>query len=430
MRQSHHVSDRDFRVTSEKPAAPAAREHAPKVHWFLWAGRETASARLQGYHTHAHLSAAGISSELVLAPPVMLFDTPWHREKNHRITRLVRGGVAVFVKLRGAATELLMKDLMEAGAWVVYVDCDLEPQHRIGFAADVVVCPTTELAAHYRSEGARRVVVIPDGVDYWLPRENLAGRHPPRRELTVGWVGHSSNWPTLEMVRSVVGEPEFADFRLLTVSDHPEADVKWRLDEMPGNLAKMNLGIIPTARDAAARVKSNNRLTLFMAAGVPVIAGRIPAYQAVIREGVNGFHADTAGELRDALQRLREAGARTAIARQAHADASALFSDEVVGAEWRRLFDELAANPKTAGLLHAPVTACERAAALRDARTVVFESLFHHVWERGSRRLALPCLWKLIALAPGNRDARRSLAGLAAGFRFRSTRQKPPLGHG
>ncbi|MGH8019348.1 MAG: methyltransferase domain-containing protein [Opitutaceae bacterium] len=419
-----HVPDRDLRAVAFKPLRPAIAERRAEIHWFLWASRATASARLQGHYIHEHLSRAGVSSHLVLTPPVMLTDTPWHWEKNSQMIRLVRDGIAVFVKLRGAGTEQLMKNLREAGAWVVYVDCDLEPRHRTGFAADVVVCPTPALAAHYREGGAADVRVIPDVVDYWIQPEALRSRNVEKRKLTAGWVGSAGNWPALESVRAILSEPEFADFSLLTISDHPGADIVWRLEEMPANLARMDLAIIPTAGDASAKAKSNNRLTLFMAAGVPVIAGRIPAYEAIVREGVNGFHAGTDDEFRTALRKLRDPAARSKIAVQAYADAQNRFSREVVGNQWRALFDELAAHPKPHGWLHGPVDARERTAALRDARAIACEALFRLVWKRGSKRRALGCFGRLLQLAPFSAEARRLLAGIAASWLRRRARLK------
>ncbi|MBP6228963.1 MAG: hypothetical protein KA472_13605 [Pseudomonadales bacterium] len=66
-------------------------------------------------------------------------------------------------------------------------------------------------------------------------------------------------------------------------------------------------------------VKSENRLTMKMSIGLPVIASPIPSYLPVINQGVNGFLAQSPREWRSLLDQLRDPDLRGAMGAKARA---------------------------------------------------------------------------------------------------------------
>jgi glycosyltransferase involved in cell wall biosynthesis len=98
-------------------------------------------------------------------------------------------------------------------------------------------------------------------------------------------------------------------------------------------LVEADIGVIPIVADAdpaviapAWKVKSENRLTMKMSAGLPVIATPIPSYEAVIEHGVNGFLARTRHDWDRCLDALRDPELRREMGEHARRSVSARFS--------------------------------------------------------------------------------------------------------
>lgn len=110
--------------------------------------------------------------------------------------------------------------------------------------------------------------------------------------------------------------------------------VAWEADGVYDAMQQADVGIIPVETDPARgalsrwQVKSENRLTMKMAMGLPVIATPIPAYEPVIRQGQNGFLAHNRAEWLSYLSALRDPGLRQSIGQQARQTALAAYSME------------------------------------------------------------------------------------------------------
>jgi glycosyltransferase involved in cell wall biosynthesis len=94
---------------------------------------------------------------------------------------------------------------------------------------------------------------------------------------------------------------------------------QWNPLSVYDTLVAADIGIIPIdsnesdSADAAWRVKSENRLTMMMAIGLPVIAYPIPSYEALIVTGRNGFLAKSKREWSEYLRILRDPVSRKTI---------------------------------------------------------------------------------------------------------------------
>jgi glycosyltransferase involved in cell wall biosynthesis len=135
-------------------------------------------------------------------------------------------------------------------------------------------------------------------------------------------------------------------FELKTISNHPDATVPWSLETVQREVFTGDIAVIPTSGTDRARAKSNNKLTMFMAWGMPVVTGELPAYSKVIVSGVNGIIADSVDDWSKALLALRNAKARAAMGIRARRDVLQRYSIDSIGNEWIDLLNRLRRNPQ------------------------------------------------------------------------------------
>jgi glycosyltransferase involved in cell wall biosynthesis len=170
----------------------------------------------------------------------------------------------------------------------------------------------------------------------------VSARPSDRREgLSLLWVGARANFPSLDRIRPILERPEFRDLRLVTVSDHPDADVPWSTESARREIAAADIAVIPCLDTPAALAKSNNRLTMLMGAGLPVIASPIPAYRTVVESGRNGFLAEGSEDWASALRTLRDPETRKVLAEGARRTAWSRFAPELIAGRWESLLEEL-----------------------------------------------------------------------------------------
>lgn len=308
------------------------------VAWLLYGDRSVASSRLQGYHIHDRMTGR-LDSRLAFAPPTALLDVPWGPRERGWLCRAARGGVVVLQKIRGERTEQLVRDLSHEGVATVYVQCDLEPENLLPTLCNVVVCPSRQMSDHLTAMGCQRVEFIPDPIEtsWAVP----APVRPARRGLRLCWVGHRTNWEGLAEIREILREEEFADIELVTISNHPDADIPWSMEAVHEVLPGCDLGVVPVGVGAAFQVKSSNRILLFMAAGLPVVAGRLRSYEEVIEHGRNGFLAQSADEYRAAFRSLRDPAIRAIISRAAFDESRRDFGIDRIADRWAALIESI-----------------------------------------------------------------------------------------
>jgi glycosyltransferase involved in cell wall biosynthesis len=77
-----------------------------------------------------------------------------------------------------------------------------------------------------------------------------------------------------------------------------------------------------------------------MSVGLPVIVTPIPAYEAIVKQGSNGFLATSPQEWMRAFDILRDPALRRRIGRDAHDDVSVRFSKQPQADKWLAVLDE------------------------------------------------------------------------------------------
>jgi glycosyltransferase involved in cell wall biosynthesis len=290
------------------------------------------------------LAEAGFNARIVF-DPVIGTETP---DLTGVFERICEGGfkVIVFQKIHGQAVERLALRLSNVGIKTVYLVCDIVDP---GMAAstDATIVVTDYLKSLYPVYLQHKIHTVHDGIenpeimkDQWWGDRGTTGRR--LRAVLVT----SSNLDALPVIQS---PPDWLDVEIIgrypakSNYAHRFREARWQLASQPGNAARWkylkflanprihrrawdpvgvyermlaaDIGIIPidttpNHTDALTapgwKVKSENRLTMMMSIGLPVVATPIPSYEPVIQQGVNGFLARTSEEFSAALETLRD----------------------------------------------------------------------------------------------------------------------------
>ncbi|NMM75348.1 hypothetical protein B2J88_45545 [Rhodococcus sp. SRB_17] len=310
------------------------------------------------------LREAGIEAELVFDPE-QSSETP---DLGHLAQRLInaRFDVIYFQKVRGESAERCARALKKAGIATIYGVCDLVDadmamatnmtlvvseflkslyppalQPKIHVVHDGIEKPSVvkaDVAAHTgsRSKPIRAVLVTSSSLTSlpvlaqppnWL-EVTIVGKYPPRGATAQKL--REARWAFLKM--------SSANERLAYLRFLVNARIKtqmWQAESVYAALQCADIGIIPVEPSAQLvkgthvpvwKVKSENRLTLKMSVGLPVIATPIPSYEPIIESGVNAFFADTRRDWIRCLEILRDPAVRRSVGAKARTSVVDRFS--------------------------------------------------------------------------------------------------------
>lgn len=291
--------------------------------------------------------------------PVVLFepDVPSERpDVQLDAERVAAEGIRIvcFQKVGGPSVLALVQALRRVGVKTVFLVCDLVDAE-MAAATDATLVVTDFLRSLYPLALQPRIHVVHDGIERpevqqaapredrgtperplnavlvtsaYLERLPLIGLPPPWLRVTVvGRYGGERGWRYARTVQwHVRQQPGWRQrWECLRLHLHPRIRlVPWHPDGVYDELRRADLGVIPIETPASAdgrvpswQVKSENRLTLKMAVGLPVIATPIPAYEPVVQDGSNACFARSPQEWRQRLEQLRDPALRLAMGRAA-----------------------------------------------------------------------------------------------------------------
>jgi len=166
---------------------------------------------------------------------------------------------------------------------------------------------------NYLAEYARRynqnVTVIPTTIDTETYRV-----HPVRTPSppVIGWTGSYSTVQHLDLLRSTLSElakRERFRVRVIGPSDYEleGVDVEvvpWRSHTEVQDLAAVDIGIMPLPDDPWSRGKCGCKALQYMGLGIPAVCSPVGMNTDLIRDGENGFLANSAEEWISKLTRL------------------------------------------------------------------------------------------------------------------------------
>jgi hypothetical protein len=180
----------------------------------------------------------------------------------------------------------------------------------------------------------RRVVYVPTVVP--VPAE----RPVTRRTASAAWVGTHATGPWLEAVLPHLARLDTLDGVVVvgaSIADPPDGlaieEVAWTSDNERQVCATARVGLYPIDRaNPYAEGKCALKAILYMSCGLPTVCTPTGPNRTVVRDGVDGLHADTRDEWRAAVERLLvddELWERCS--REGHARAREQYSLEVWG---------------------------------------------------------------------------------------------------
>lgn len=342
-----------------------------KLGWVLLSPPETPqpSTRIAALNVMAELDAAGYDSDILFAP-VQSTERPELSPVKGFLSQISarKIDIVVFQKTHGTSVLELARALRTAGIKTVFLVCDLV-HAEMARVTDATVVVTTYLRSLYPSELQHKVWVVHDGIENPELTKFGHSAHQGSSSQPLQAVLVTSAAPySIPLIRR---PPPWLSIRILGRYSDPATRLnRWRValgplfrsrdwNQLPATLAflsssriatqgwtesrayealhRADIGIIPV--DTSHRPepgalppdwmrKSENRLTLKMSLGLPVIASPVPSYLDVIVQGVNGFIADTPHDWRRCLGELRDPDLRVTMGREARATVVHRFSRE------------------------------------------------------------------------------------------------------
>jgi glycosyltransferase involved in cell wall biosynthesis len=277
--------------------------------------------------------------------------------------------IAVFQKVHGPGVLAEVNEAAEKGIRTIYAVCDFI-DNDMADATDATVVVTDYLKALYDARLHHKIHVVHDGIerpDFVKQDYGLADRAESAQRLNAVLV--TANAPSELPV--MIDPPNFVDvtvigrypahssalqraktayWKVRSASGYREKinglrqllrkdfrTVAWDLNTVYERMLDADVGIIPIdMRDeplpgqvvSSWQVRSENRLTMKMALGLPVVASPVPSYLPVIEQGKNGFIAVTRTEWVACLKELRNPLLRKEIGRQARRSVLTRFSKD------------------------------------------------------------------------------------------------------
>ncbi|MCU0451308.1 MAG: glycosyltransferase family 4 protein [Bernardetiaceae bacterium] len=180
-----------------------------------------------------------------------------------------------------------------------------------------------EYLAQYARQFSPRVVVVPTTIDtdLYQPRPQPVGRGSHFGDgyqpvVEIGWSGSVTTvehfkhlLPALEVIKQKYG----ARVRFKLIGDgqyrHPSLGIQgqpWRPATEVIDLATLHIGVMPLPNDDWTRGKCGLKGLQYMALGIPTVMSPVGVNVDIIRDGENGFLADTTAEWVDKLSQLIE----------------------------------------------------------------------------------------------------------------------------
>lgn len=274
--------------------------------------------------------------------------------------------IVYFQKVSGPSVERLAGRLCRVGIKTVFGVCDLVDEG-MARATDITLVVTEYLKTLYPRDLHHKISVVHDGIEHPERRKMTWSRHRgsrvrPLRAVLVSsseldhlpvlrrppqWLRISivARYPPLVQVlqrlrvtrwRYKSQQSKARRLAYLRFCANPYIRCHaWDPEGVYGVMQKADIGIIPIEKTGVAeeqsgtapwQKKSENRLTMKMAVGLPVLATKIPSYESVIVSGQNGSFCQTAGDWREGLELLRDPDYRYQVGEQARMSVLSRYS--------------------------------------------------------------------------------------------------------
>ncbi len=180
---------------------------------------------------------------------------------------------------------------------------------RLITGADLVLAGNDYLKDLARQAGAGKLVVFPTIVD----TDAITPRPSEEKKKVIGWMGSASNFIYLSTLIPPLRDLFCArpDLVFRVIADRPPELAglpvdfrRWSEAGETADLAGFTVGVMPLFDDPWTRGKCALKLLQYGAAGLSSVASPVGANRSVIRDGVNGYLADSPERWRSRLEEL------------------------------------------------------------------------------------------------------------------------------
>lgn len=241
---------------------------------------------------------------------------------------------------------IYLTDTSQANAWARR----LKPRSKAATICRLArhVTVGNEFLARFARGHARAVTVIPSTIDADVYQIQPRARN---RVPVVGWTGSTTTAPNLVALAPALRRLRRKhEFELRVVGAKVEIEglavrcLPWRAETETEDLRTLDVGLMPLANDEWSRGKCGMKALQYMALGIPPVVSPVGANAAIVRDGVNGFHANSEEEWIDRIVLLLEDEAlRNSLGQEARKTVEESYSARVQAPRMARLLIEAAA---------------------------------------------------------------------------------------
>lgn len=164
--------------------------------------------------------------------------------------------------------------------------------------------------ADYSLRFNENVTVIPTTID--TEKYQIHEKSVHREPLTIGWSGSYSTVQHLDTIRGVLQELAMTEKFKLRVIGTPSYELdgvdveamQWHSATEVEDVTAIDIGIMPLPDDEWSKGKCGLKALQYMALGIPTVCSPVGVNSTIIRNGENGFIADTKSEWIAIFKRL------------------------------------------------------------------------------------------------------------------------------
>jgi len=222
-------------------------------------------------------------------------------------------------------------------------------------SADLLLAGNEYLKEQALSAGARRVAVVPTGVDcnFFTPGSaSESAKKSVDSCLNIGWIGSKANLIYLKTLAQPLNllYKKRQDFKLTIVCDDftdvfacPVEKISWSAANEVADIQNFSIGIMPLADDPWTKGKCAFKLLQYMACGLPAVASATAVTRKIIEPLQNGLLAVTPVAMVEKIEWLLDnRQALPELGRQARRSIIGVYDSETVASLYAEIFKQLA----------------------------------------------------------------------------------------
>lgn len=291
-----------------------------KVAFLVVGGSEVASSRYRVLQFLPFFQEAGIEARIVTIPKKthkrwQLFKTLTNYDITFIQKKLFQPWELAYIKLMA---HKLIYDLDDA---VMYRPAGGNYRRSftrwlnfqaIARTSDLVIAGNSYIMEETRRYN-NRVEVLPTVLDaeMYKPNDDLA--IAINSKIILGWIGSKPNLKYLQDSGKILDRLflKYHEVELKIVADDfirlermPVIEKKWRIEDEVADLQSFDIGLMPLPDGPWTKGKCGFKLLQYMAVGIPVVCSPVGVNKEMVKDGYNGFLANSPEEWYEKLSTL------------------------------------------------------------------------------------------------------------------------------